>query len=61
MELMDEDPPDLVEVSGHNNSSQNDTTAGLEPQLDDLNLSKVPLTIVTGMFLRANQIQANSG
>ena len=43
--MMDEDPPELVEVSRQQDAG---TVSGLEPQLEELNMSKVPLTIVTG-------------
>ena len=49
MESIQDEPPDLVEVDAQeNDSASNDRLDTPEPQLDDLSLSKVPLTIVTG-------------
>lgn len=48
MEVMDEEPPDLVEVSGQKHTKKDDAISGLEPQIEDHGFSKVPLTIVTG-------------
>ena len=44
MELEEEGPPDLVDVSGLNKPASSPVTQ----QMQDLALSKVPLTIVTG-------------
>lgn len=50
MRLVDEDPPDLVEVEaeGQAHNSPDDGRSGLQPQMEDLSIAKVPLTIVTG-------------
>lgn len=45
MDVAQEGPPDLVEVGAPDNDSDPDT---LQSQIEDLSLSKVPLTIVTG-------------
>ncbi|KAL8933938.1 MAG: hypothetical protein Q9216_006147 [Gyalolechia sp. 2 TL-2023] len=47
MELLDDDPPDLVEV-GAQNSNDPSNVMGLDPQMEDHNIAKVPLTLVTG-------------
>lgn len=44
MELEEEGPPDLVDVGGLNKPASSPFTQ----QMQDLALSKVPLTIVTG-------------
>lgn len=48
MELVDEDPPDLVEMEEHNGTSADDVMSGLQPRIEDLSVSKVPLTLITG-------------
>lgn len=45
MDVAQEGPPDLVEVGAPDNDSASDT---LQSQIEDLSLSKVPLTLVTG-------------
>ncbi|KAI4123063.1 MAG: hypothetical protein LQ338_005459 [Usnochroma carphineum] len=47
MELVDEDPPDLVEMEEHNGTSADDVMSGLQPRIEDLSVSKVPLTLIT--------------
>ncbi|KAL8727756.1 MAG: hypothetical protein Q9181_005593 [Wetmoreana brouardii] len=48
MDSVEDEPPVLVEVDGPSSASADDPSLGvLEPQLEDLSLSKVPLTIVT--------------
>lgn len=54
MELEDEGPPDLVDVSGLNKSAPSPVTQ----QMQDLSLSKVPLTIVTGRLSSMTIIMA---
>ena len=44
MDLEEDRPPDLVDISGLNKSAPSPITT----QMQDLGLSKVPLTIVTG-------------
>ena len=44
MDLEEDGPPDLVDVSGLNKPAPSPITL----QMGDLGLSKVPLTIVTG-------------
>ncbi|KAI4169346.1 MAG: hypothetical protein LQ346_008973 [Caloplaca aetnensis] len=48
MELLEDDPPDLVEVGDEDHKSAEDSTSGLQPEMDDLAIPKVPITIVTG-------------
>ncbi|KAL9601463.1 MAG: hypothetical protein Q9219_002529 [cf. Caloplaca sp. 3 TL-2023] len=47
MKPIEDDLPDLVEVSAAGNAGTNGATTGLEPAIEDLEVSKVPLTIVT--------------
>lgn len=48
MEFMEDDPPDLVDVGGEDHTRTEDPTSGLQPEIEELALSKVPITIVTG-------------
>ncbi len=48
MELLEDDPPDLVEVGGEDHRRAEDSTSGLQPETEDLAIPKVPITIVTG-------------
>lgn len=48
MAMMDDDAPDLVEVDDQTSDEPSNVILGLEPQMEDLNISKVPLTLVTG-------------
>ncbi len=48
MELLEDDPPDLVEVGGEDHKRAEESTSGLQPGMDDLAVPKVPITIVTG-------------
>ncbi|KAL8645654.1 MAG: hypothetical protein Q9226_007204 [Calogaya cf. arnoldii] len=57
MDLQDE-PPDLVEVGGLENESAPDT---LQSQLEDLSLSKVPLTIVTAADIEKSMTISQEG
>ncbi|CAL8580611.1 hypothetical protein XPA_006333 [Xanthoria parietina] len=45
MDVAQEEPPDLVEMGAPDNDNAPDA---LQSQIEDLSLSKVPLTIVTG-------------
>ncbi|KAL8653613.1 MAG: hypothetical protein Q9210_001991 [Variospora velana] len=45
MESVDEDPPELVDLSGQNSATED---GRLDPLMNELAISKVPLTIVTG-------------
>ena len=45
MESTQDEPPDLIEVGLSENEMAPDT---LQSQVEDLSISKVPLTIVTG-------------
>lgn len=47
MDVAQEEPPDLVDVGAPDHDSAPDA---LQSQLEDLSLSKVPLTIVTGIM-----------
>ena len=49
MDLQEEDAPELVNVGDVALSNQDGDLASLEPALEDLKVSKVPLTIVTGI------------
>lgn len=46
MDVAQEEPPDLVEMGAPDNDNAPDA---LQSQIEDLSLSKVPLTIVTGI------------
>ncbi|KAL8923085.1 MAG: hypothetical protein Q9208_004769 [Pyrenodesmia sp. 3 TL-2023] len=48
MELMEDDPPDLVEVGDEDHTITEDPTSGLQPAMEEMAISKVPITIVTG-------------
>lgn len=49
MDLEEEEPPALVDVEGSSDTFQPGPEPGpLEPQSEELAVSKVPLTIVTG-------------
>ncbi len=49
MESIQDEPPELVDVDAQENDSASNVKLDTPtPQLDDLSLSKVPLTIVTG-------------
>ncbi|KAL8921359.1 MAG: hypothetical protein Q9172_004052 [Xanthocarpia lactea] len=49
MESIQDEPPDLVDVDAREHDSASNVELDTpKPQLDDLSLSKVPLTIVTG-------------
>lgn len=45
MESVDEDPPELVDLSGQDSATED---GRLDPLMNELAISKVPLTIVTG-------------
>lgn len=47
MDVAQEEPPDLVDVGAPDHDS---APNALQSQLEDLSLSKVPLTIVTGIM-----------
>ncbi|KAI4089586.1 MAG: hypothetical protein LQ344_005301 [Seirophora lacunosa] len=47
MESVEEAPPELVELSGQDSTAEDAEISRLEPQIGELAISKVPLTLVT--------------
>ncbi|KAL9009968.1 MAG: hypothetical protein Q9173_005051 [Seirophora scorigena] len=57
MESVEEAPPELVELSGQNSTAGHGEISRLEPQIGELAISKVPLTLVTGYLGAAADIE----